>query len=86
MSVEIWKPGFALQLFRQIRGLTREQLSKRCNVSVADLRRAECGEINLELRELNEALKVLQFTFGDIEVLYIFTMELSKRTAWIWEI
>jgi transcriptional regulator with XRE-family HTH domain len=84
VNVEIWKAGFALQLFRQIRGLSRQRLAKKCGVSVADLKRAERGEISLELEDLHEALNVVEFSFGDVELLYLYCQQLARRIGPLW--
>lgn len=57
-----------LRRFRELAGLTQEQMAKKTGISVSTLQRIETGMVEMKLSQLEQYMKVLGITLIDVEL------------------
>lgn len=57
-----------LRRFRELAGLTQEQMAIKTGISVSTLQRIETGMVEMKLSQLEQYMKVLGITLIDVEL------------------
>lgn len=57
-----------LRRFRELAGLTQEQMADKTGISISSLQRIESGRVEMKLSQLEKYMKVLNITLIDIDI------------------